>query len=335
MRNGGGPVVCFRWRVDNPLRNLVDNIDLNRGRAFFFVAFALVLLAPIGVEKVNPVADRVLDAAHVPIMALFSLCFFFSLDSLKYSFQKRLLISFVTSPLVALVIEIVQPVMGRTGSLSDFVNGFLGVVLALLGVALWPKRRNKKVAYGYLGLTCFVFVVAMLPAVRALEAMKWRWEHFPTLGKFEEKIELLLWRPEGGGLSLPKIVLSDQEAQTGKQSLKISVPKGGSGGVVYSAGEEGWDNFTLLKFSVFNPGEDFLLSIRIDDDGNTRDYEGRFNTQLAIKRGWNNLYLPIAFIEDGPKSRKLNLQGIKRIIFFIAKDSPTREFFLDSVRLED
>jgi hypothetical protein len=88
----------------------------------------------------------------------------------------------------------------------------------------------------------------------------------------------------------------------------------------------------------FNPYDgDLLLNIKITDedhDSKNQQYNNRFNHQLNILPGWNNVALPLTDIARGPKNRKMSLDKISRIGFFMTNLKDDKTLYIESLKLE-
>ncbi|MBI5772726.1 MAG: hypothetical protein HZA89_03160 [Verrucomicrobia bacterium] len=279
--------------------------------------------------------ERLMDAAHLPFFAGVTLVFFTLLGGGKiYSLRPAALAALATTALAAFI-EWLQPHFGRTESVEDFRNGVFGIVIAAGALTLFSFKKGKwpwlVLGAGAAALIC----VATQPAWQEWRGLVWRQNNFPLLGDFESETELHLWRPQGGAAKSPSTAsLAAGHATHGGKSLHVKAGAGSWAGVSYSAGDKDWSGRRALAWSVFNPGAAFTLSLRIDDDGDCERAGQRYTDGFTVKPGWNHFQVPLADIEHGPRTRKLNLKAIRRAAFFTGEREPAREFFLDYVRLE-
>ncbi len=299
---------------------------------------ALVLLAfpllPLGSNRDSPLMRAIFDAGHFPLLGVFTAVCFVLLAVGRFA-RFRLGAAVLLGLLAALAVELVQPWIGRTSSVRDFLIGLLGVFTT--ATAVWVWRRPG------IGLRLFhVVVVAVLammvlqPTWHEFQAARWRRQHFPLLADFEDPVELRLWSPRGNSLSVPSTMTSSADRSSfGEGSLKIQTARGQYGGALYTAGRQDWEDFGSLVFDLYNPGKPFSLLLRIDDSGDCTQRESRFNRDFTVESGWSSFRVAVSDIREGPKHRELNMSEIARVILVARRSSTPRIFYLDHVRLEE
>ncbi len=105
-------------------------------------------------------------------------------------------------------------------------------------------------------------------------------------------------------------------------------------GISFNAGEQDWSNYDALACEVYNPLTPFILRVRVDDDGDCSRYGMRYDREIRLTNGWNNIVIPTSEIARAPTNRRLNLKAIRRLALFIDQHTAPQTFFLDNVRLE-
>jgi hypothetical protein len=277
-----------------------------------------------------PVWAAVLDAGHFALFGVVYLLLFVGLPvSDPGSWRHHWRLTLVCCVL-AVSVEVIQPLVGRQGSLGDLVSGALGIVSALSGIRIWRARFGPGWRIGHAVLSLGAFGLLLLPAWAEWNAVNWRAQHFPLLADFESAAERLLWTA-GSDTTL---VHSTMHVSQGQQSLEVRSPAGKRGRMVYDAGMERWDLHENLRFSVYNPGEPFDLRLLILDDSRRADVAGRFTGRYSIENGWNELRVSIDAVRDAPREGTLDLRAIWHCVFvFGGPRLPEQHFFLDGVRL--
>jgi hypothetical protein len=100
-----------------------------------------------------------------------------------------------------------------------------------------------------------------------------------------------------------------------------------------------WRDYRYLAFSVFNPSDVPLeLVCRIHDEGHYQsggEYEDRFNRNLLVHQGWNDLEVSLADVMNAPKNRKMDMTRIKNVGIFSVQLPQKRVIYLDYFRLVD
>ena len=281
--------------------------------------------------------NSVLDALHFPVFAAVGLVVHWALPQRHRPLLPHSLFSAGLAALFALLIELVQPLFGRTASLTDLVNGLLGIATGVGGVLVWrlPVRGTWRVVFLWASAGCALS--AFFPVFAGAHAALWRQARFPILGDFESDTELRLWRAQGGaeqGGRPTAVRRTDAWATRGKWSLQVQLGEGGWPGVNYAAGDSNWAGHKALRLSVLNPGPPFELCVRIDDDGDCSRQRQRFGRTVSLVKGVNELRILTEEIRSAPAERELDLASIRRVVLVVVGAAAGRTFMLDSVTLE-
>ena len=309
-----------------------------RQKLLLTAALAVVALAsflPVHFAVDAEFWNRLMDAGHLPMFGLLALVFHFIHPAKRPGSLVHCATSVSLSTLVAATAELLQPLVGRTESWFDLRNGVFGAMIAVSGAALSQQRAKKRWRQAHALAALAIAAFALWPAFSEWRGICWRHANFPLLGEFESEAELRLWTAQGGSeRSATSIRFTPEQAVQGKNSLAIHTGAGSWAGVSYSAGDKDWSGFKQLAFDVFDPGEPFVLSVRVDDDGDCSKFGSRYDNGFPLEKGWNHLAISLRELEHGPRSRKLNLRAIRRLALFTGANEPARSFFLDHVRLE-
>lgn len=290
---------------------------------------------PVRVRVDTAFWGHVFDVGHIPMLAWLAAVLLYALPERVQPAPRRHVLAFALAVAFAGIVEILQPYFGRSRSLSDVINGAIGAGLMLTGIAAWQRSGSWFWRGGHAVALAGAVTVALWPAYEEWRGMRWRQQHFPSLGDFENDEELKLWRAQGGSRGHPtNASFTRARASQGEQSLRVVGGAGDWAGVNYAAGDKDWTSFRALVLDVFNPREPFTLFVRVDDNGNCAKFTDRFERGFELARGWNRLRLPTAEIERGPKARRLNLKSIRRVAIFTGDGEPQRFWFLDHVHLE-
>jgi len=234
----------------------------------------------------------------------------------------------------ALGIELVQPFFHRTLSVADFLHGCAGIGLAVAALHVWSEASGSRARAVHAAVTLSTCLLVAYPVWQVWRPLVWRDQNRPLIGDFERDVELGLWLPRGGSPEEPtKLSFSDRHVSSGRRSLEVHLGVGGWPGLRYKAGRSDWQPYGALACEIFNPGESFVVTIRIDDTVLPLRREDEFNRKLTVEHGWNLIRLPIEEIRSGPPGRDLDMTAIARLVLFVAKGEPQRTFYLDHVRL--
>ncbi len=282
----------------------------------FGVIVCVLLFSPINHRAHTVFLNRLLDAGHFPFFFLVTLVINYYLSSRK---------AIIFSLLVVVLSEAIQPLFNRSTTWVDLENGLLGVLLAGLFIFVWQLRPTKFALSLVFCLTGSVFFYTLIPSVRAWQTIVWQKEQFPLLAEFEDSRENNLWYIIRGKRC---------EYRIGQGKLSVKTTPRMYSGMTFDAGYSDWSPYSNLIFSVYNPGEQFYLIIRIDDDGDIEKYDSRFSGRFLISTGSNQIRIRVNEIKTNPIKRNLNISNITRVFFFVSPLDPSRHFELDNLRLE-
>jgi len=291
--------------------------------------FALLAFVPFG-SSANPVAlAKTMDAGHVFAFILLSGLIYLAVE--PYGKWRAQIISAVISVLLVVIVELVQPFVGRTASFADVQMGLLGLFLALSAMIVWRSQLHQLLKITHLLLFVLTLAWVVQPAWGEWRAVWLRDQQFPVLGVFESGLEKRLWKAHGRGTS---ISFSDKHTIVGASSLKIETSGDAWSGVRYEAGDRDWRGYQYLNIELYNAGAPFMLNIRIDDGLLiSPGYGDRYNGQFKVDAGANTILIPLFEVASGPKSRMLALDHVRKMILFLSKKETQREFYLDDIRL--
>ena len=296
----------------------------------FGVCVTLVLgLVDWGLAKSEAYIRALLDAGHFPLMAVVAL-----LAALALGFDRRGRIrSFIFAIVFAYVLEVIQPWFGRAFEYQDFFHGALGALAALTGVGVWQARRGR-VAHA-------LFVIAvtlhlLIPVAHRYQRMQLRESQFPVLGDFEHRWELAgVWEAFGTiHGETTQVRQSVRHVCRGSYSLRLDTIPRLHAGVLFQATAQDWSPYTELRFAVFNPGPGrSVLRMRVDDDGDSRNFTDRYNDAFLLVPGWNHVSVSTGALEAGSGGRRLNMKRITRLLFFTGPHEAPATFYIDGVEL--
>ena len=129
--------------------------------------------------------------------------------------------------------------------------------------------------------------------------------------------------------------LSEENATSGKHSLKVSLPPGQYPGINFEKIKKNWSGASRFEMDVFNPSEETVrFHIRIDDHKSGWAYANRFDINFELKPGLNHISIPTDSIRTNIHRRPLNLRRIERMMVFIPNNSERRDLYIDNLRLE-
>jgi len=289
---------------------------------------AVVLLSLLLVPDIRRPDSRLLAAAedllHFPLFLAVTLLVLRSGVALRAAGPRNVRVVAALA-LTAACVEIVQPVLGRTGQWTDALIGVLGVLAAwALRASVGGGRRTV-----CLGAAFLCAVAACAPAAGvALDRARARRE-FPVLASFEHALELGRW--EAAGCTLRRV--ASGEGRSGR-SLEVLV----SGdepypGIFLKEMPAGWAGYSRVCCRVDSTSEGGVVLWLRADDRQSAPYSDRFQQAFRLKPGLQRLCVDLADLCT-PEGRRLDLGHIRTLGFFLEDARAGDILSLDDVVLE-
>ena len=233
--------------------------------------------------------------AHVAFFGLLALRLMALPRRLNQPFRIRAAQVLLIILLIGVVIELIQPLFGRSAGLRDIRQNLVGAAAAVSLYA--PAGSQRRVLAGLAAVLLALELAG--PAISLWNRAVARTQ-FPVLGELETRFEHRRWSSG---------VPDDSVARAGARSLRIELEPGRYAGTTLQRSFGDWSGYTHLEMSLYNPDETILpLTVSIRDREHFRRggaYHDRFNGRYPIAPGWNDLRIPIAEIRAAPAERAL------------------------------
>jgi uncharacterized protein len=129
--------------------------------------------------------------------------------------------------------------------------------------------------------------------------------------------------------------ISEDFKSSGKTSLKVSLPPGHYPGINFKGFSPDWSERKILRMDIFNPSsEKILFDVRIDDNKSGWEYSDRFDKIFFLKKGLNNLAIPLNEIRTNLAKKPMNLVKIHSLMVFVINNPEKIDLYIDNIRLE-
>jgi hypothetical protein len=214
----------------------------------------------------------------------------------------------------------------------DIANDVLGSATAI--VFLSPARLEMQKAALRAAQVAVVALVLLgsLPLARVVidDGIAWKW--FPVLSDLETPFELTRWT------SGSPISINHEIVRQGRASLRVPLTTEQYSGASLGNFPSGWEGYTALHLSIYNEsGDPFIITISIHDEQHIqtgRAYSDRFTARFTLRRGWNDIDIPLVGIRNAPARRTLDLRMVRDLsIVAIALPTP-RVIYIDDIHLK-
>jgi hypothetical protein len=250
---------------------------------------------------------------------------------LKKTFLIQLLVCLVFSLVVGTLSELLQLLVARDFQLSDIVNDMLG---GLAGFCLTQFSRQNT----FLKQVTLLFLVGVLTLfgmrsfiVTVIDQQQMN-AQFPVLADGENLLELYRWEHHSATLSL-----SSEYPRQGERAVKIDFSPAHYPEIILTRFINDWSQYHDLRLSIYNPGVDTVqLNLKIYDAKHPQNhfqFNDRFNRELKIISGWNDIVIPLVEVKMAPQTRTLDLSKIQSVSLFLVSPDKKMTLYLDQMRL--
>lgn len=234
---------------------------------------------------------------------------------------------------LGLGIEYAQSFSSRGIDPRDLLRNLIGLwlVLALRPAAGFDKRwlqRDWLMRAFALGLLTIDLVSVSRLAVQQVQVSRW----LPDLYDFRQADPETFWQGE---------VATSSSADCGPLSdnaLTMALTTRRYSGAALHNFPSDWRNYDQLSIVIWNPETYAIpLTLRINDrahEQRSNRYEDRFNQRYQIKPGVNRIQQSLTEIAGAPASRSMDMDDIRRLMFFTSELDQPAYLCLGSLRLQ-
>jgi hypothetical protein len=311
---------------------------------FFVLAISLFLLlfqSPSLFDRSRRLLLMTLSIGHIPLFGVLSWMALLAINLRTLKVRDWPLWSygaaFVLTMGVAVFSEAIQVVTPRDASVKDVLYNGIGVFLFLGAGLLWINRDFPELSGRWYkpSRVVFIFTTAVIaflvvrPLVLLAVEEKDKKESFPVIASFETKRELRRWRKGSN-----EWLLSKEFVAEGKSSLRLTFHPAKYAGITMPYPPNDWTGYTDFHCTIFNPSAKRLdLTMKIFDREHNYQYSDRFNRILRISPGRNDISIPLMEVATAPKRRKMRMNKIAQLSFFIVGLKEKEVLYFDNIHL--
>jgi hypothetical protein len=221
---------------------------------------------------------------------------------------------------------------GRSPDVMDVLRNQLGCLLAFACCIRQGRSPGERgVRWLFDGLTLLLMMVAAWPLTRALIDEQLAVRQFPILSDFETPFEQYRW------MNVRQMRAESGLVRHGKKAMRIQLSTARYSGIALFHFPGDWRGYRMVRCSVFNPlANDLSLNVRIHDTPHKRhgsEFSDRFNTQVALHPGWNDLAIDLDRVRTAPAGRTMDMGRIEGFGLFVVQQAQPIEIILDHVVL--
>jgi hypothetical protein len=308
------------------------------------VATVFVILATVQLPSHTYLWREVHNTGHTPLFGALAI---FVLGIFRIQFDRpgksRLRLYFWAAAIaigMGGVMEIAQVRGPGDADVFDLLRDIAGIISFTLIFAvfdrkleLWRRKSGSKLRAAIIVFAISLLLSAILPVGLWAAAYAERESRFPTLLDFDSTLAMKFARTQDARLEL-------QNAPQGWSSAsgrigKVTFLPGQYPGVAISEVFPDWRNYRALKFDVYSElAGPVKLCLRVDDIYHDNSFEDRYNTVMAVNPGNNAFEISLEDIRRAPQTRRMNMGGVRSIVFFVNNRESQFSMYFDNFRLE-
>jgi hypothetical protein len=281
---------------------------------------------------------------HTPLIGTLALVLLWLSRLVLSSKIKKPVIHFYVAFFIAIFlggsIEIAQIFLPGDADWFDFFRDILGAGAFLCFFAAFDPhlisyyhRRSRGILKFPLIISVVLMAVAITPGILWVSAYIQKIKIEPFICDFNSNLELKFIDVKDANLSLvhaPSQWKKSDEDLVGELDLKTV---GNPGFTMVEPGSD-WGKYKDLSFEIYSPVDTAIMIYFVVEDFSGQDIdEDRFNDALKVNPGLNEISIPIKKIENGPVSRKLDLNDIRDFYLYTAAPKSNLRLFIDNIKL--
>ena len=193
------------------------------------------------------------------------------------------------------------------------------------------KQRNQAKTPIRIAALAILAVVG-IPMVMGAAAYWHRHTSFPKMHTFDNYLERKFLDPSDA--TLEYVEPPDEWFGHTSQVAKVTFLPARYPRMEFKEPYPDWRGYQALTLDVFSPGDSSLTLYITIYDCKKSNYQDRYNGELQIQPGQNDLTIPLTDIEHGPKQRLLDLSSIQMINIFMIDPRQPLVLYFDDLLLE-
>ncbi len=262
------------------------------------------------------IVQQIWDLGHVFLFMGFSyLAIKIIFKHSGFSVYTQFAVISISAILLGAVIEYLQTFTGRDKSSYDVLLDLVGASIGFVVFSETLRSMNRFVRVSFWAGVIILTLISLSPMFNAVvDAIQQR-KAFPVLVENKSAMELSRFTQNNVQLDL----VTNNSNQSAIKLLRMNFTPGKYSTAILAYFNPDWRSYNYLSFNVFNPASLSSLNIQIHDQLHERNgyhYRDRFNYHLRLSSGWNKIRIPLANVKKAPFKRDMNMQQIKKLLFF-------------------
>jgi hypothetical protein len=275
-----------------------------------------------------------LDSAHGPIFAAVAVLLLMMRTPESRTRRSAYVIAFVAALMLGVLIEVVQSVGGRPGSVFDVMTDAAG---AASGLALWSLLQRQPgghagpaIAIAMAGITFVAW-----PPLQTARAYAHRAAVFPTIVDFRGPEGLRFVTTEGSRAWIAPLP-APWTQETDERALLIRYDEQHVAAMRVLEPQADWRGYSIVAVNITNPAQrDLELTFRVFDAAHDGNHTDRLNLPLVIPpQTRTTVRVALAAVESAPQGRSMDLARIADVMLFGRLGQLPAELYLSRIWLE-
>jgi hypothetical protein len=275
-----------------------------------------------------------LDSAHGPIFAAVAVLLLQMRSPEARTRRSDYVIAFVAALVLGILIELVQTMGGRPGSVFDVMTDAAG---AAAGLALWSlfQRQPGDHPWPAMAIALAGITFVAWPPLQTARAYAHRAVVFPTIVDFRGPEGLRFVTTEGSRAWIAPVPAPWAQAP-GERALRIRYDEKHVAAMRVLEPQADWRGYSIVAVDITNPAErDLELTFRVFDAAHDWNHQDRLNLPLVIPpQTRTTIRVALAAVESAPQGRSMDLARIADVMLFGREGQPPAELYLSRIWLE-
>jgi hypothetical protein len=286
--------------------------------------------------------EALLNAAHGPIFAAVAVLLLLMLrPASARPERKAYVVAFAIAVGLGILVEILQTLTNRPGSVMDALTNTAG---AAAGLASWrfvelrrapALPRQLAAAWTPLAIALAGVTFVAWPPLQAARAYAHRAAVFPTIVDFRGPEGLRFVTIEGSRAWIAALPAPwAQEAD--ERALLIRYDEQHVAAMRVLEPQANWRGYSIVAMDITNPAQrDLELTFRVFDAAHDWNHSDRLNLPLVIPpQTRTTIRVALAAVESAPQGRSMDLARIADVMLFGRKGQRPAELYLSRIWLE-
>jgi hypothetical protein len=297
------------------------------------VILILILSYPVPPRQGRFIVD-LLDAGHAPLFGVAALVLLRLAPRERKGTLREYLVVLFLATILGILTELVQRVEGGDAEVKDVVDDILGAASFLM--IHWTVRHRSSASFCWLlRLTSMAVLVAVVwPPMLSGMATFHRDRAFPVILDFNSVWDSRWCRPDGAVFEIapapPRAGQSvgNRMGRITFEPFKLSI-------FLIDETHPNWTGYREFVFTVYS---ELSTVVQLELNLYDRQYRKRdsdsYHTLLTINPGMNTIRIPLADVERGPATRRMEMTSMYRIALSAIHPKNRFSVYLDALHLE-